>query len=153
MLALLASFSAPGVALAHGTAHHREDHGPHGTPASEPEHHGAQDHRHEHGHSHGEHGTASAVADVDPPAPVIPPGIRTVAPHGEPDPSHGHSTLDLPVRTRVEMAIILPLLAAATTIAPPETEVASAPPVPHAALPRPDPDAEPPPRTRAPPLR
>lgn len=149
LLAFLASFSAPGAALAHGTAHHREHHGDHARP--EPGH--QADHVRRDGHSHREHGTASAAVEIERAAVGTPLVGRMLASHDAPDGSHGHPTLDLPVRPRVEFAVILPLLAVATLIASPESEVAGGTPVPHAALPRPDPDAAPPPRTRAPPLR
>lgn len=149
LLAFLASFSAPGAALAHGTAHHREHHGDHTGPALMRQ--GDDNHRDE--HSPHEHGAARAVVKaVRPTGDVVFVG-RPVVSNDAPDGSHGHPTLDLPVRPRVEIAVILPLMAVATLIASPETEVASGTPVPHAALPRPDPDAAPPPRTRAPPLR
>ena len=149
LLAFLASFSAPGAALAHGTAHHREHHANQTTQTSRR--HGALDYRD--GHSHHERGTASAAIEVDRTAAGVALVDWAVAAHDEPDGSHGHATLDLPVRPRVELAVILPLIAVATLIASPETEVAGGTPVPHAALPRHDPDAAPPPRTRAPPLR
>lgn len=149
LLAFLASFSAPGVALAHGTAHHREYHGEHAVRTSQRN----ETHVHLDERSHREHGTADTVNEVDRPAAGTALVGRTVASHDEPDGSHGHPTLDLPVRPRVELAVVLPLLAVAALIATPETAVAGGTPVPHAALPRPDPDAAPPPRTRAPPLR
>ncbi|HEY0970076.1 MAG TPA: hypothetical protein VGE02_03755 [Gemmatimonadales bacterium] len=82
-----------------------------------------------------------------------PSALPMVAASHEPHGSHGHPTLDVPVRPRAELAAILPLVAVAVLLVSPEIDVATGPPVPHAALPRPDPDAAPPPRTRAPPLR
>ena len=149
LLAFLASFSAPGAALAHGTAHHREHHGDGARQGAQR--HGAHDHQGR--HSHGEHGTADAVHDANRPAAGTALVGRAIVSHDEPGGSHGHPTLDLPVRPRVELAVVLPLLAVAALIATPETAVAGGTPVPHAALPRPDPDAAPLPRTRAPPLR
>ena len=149
LMAFLASFSAPGAALAHGTAHHREHHDDRAMRTSHRD--GA--HEHDGGHSHHVHGTAEAVPSDDRPVAGTAVVSQVTASHDDPDGSHGHPTLDLPVRPRVELAVILPLLAVATLIATPETDVASGTPVPHAALPRPDPDAAPPPRTRAPPLR
>ena len=149
LLAFLASFSAPGAALAHGTAHHREHDGDRATRTSQRH----EAHDHQGGHSHHVHGTADADLGADRPGPITALIGGAVASHDGPDGSHGHPTLDVPVRPRVELAVILPLLAFAALIATPETEVAHGTPVPHAARPRPDPDAAPPPRTRAPPLR
>ena len=148
LLAFLASFSAPGAALAHGTAHHREHHDDRAARTSQR--HGAHDHQG--GHSHHAHGTADAVPEADRPVAGTALVGPAVASHDEPDGSHGHPTLDLPVRPRIELAVILPLLAVAALSTTPESEVVCGTPVPHAALPRPDPDAAPPPRTRAPPL-
>lgn len=146
LLAFLASFSAPGAALAHGTAHHREHHGDHGRREAEA-HHGDRG-----GHVHHEHGTAGAAVEVDRTAAGVAVVGPAVASPNELDGSHGHPTLDLPVRPRVELAAILPLVAVGTLIASPDTEVAGGRPVPHASLPRPDPDTAAPPRTRAPPF-
>lgn len=149
LLAFLTSFSAPGTAFAHGTAHHREHHGDRATRTSQRH----EAHDHQGGHSHHVHGTADADLEADRPGASAALAGGSVISHGEPDGSHGHPSLDLPVRPRVELAVILPLLAVAALIATPEIEVAGGTPVPHSARPRPDPDAAPPPRTRAPPLR
>jgi len=149
VLAFLASFSAPGAALAHGAAHHREHRGDHARAEMERQ----GDHDHRDGHPHHGHVAAKAVIGADQTAAEATLVRGAVASHDERDGSHGHPTLDLPVRPRVELAVILPLVAVAALIATPEIEVAGGTPVPHAALPRPDPDAAPPPRTRAPPLR
>lgn len=73
--------------------------------------------------------------------------------HGQPDRSHDHPTLDLPVRPRVDLTIELPLIPAILLVATAEIQFVSDVPLPHAALPRPDPGTSPPPSTRAPPLR
>ena len=163
VLALIASVSAPGAALAHGTAHHREHHGDRARSTAvhhavhqavhQPEAHHAGKHDHRAEHAHLVHAPAGAVVVAEPPTPN---GVfigEALASHDESDGSHGHPTLDLPVRPRVELAAVLPLLVVATLIAVPEAEVAGSTLVPHAALARPDPDAAPAPRTRAPPLR
>lgn len=148
LLAFLGSLSAPGAALAHGAAHHREHQD---AVASHAHAHVA--HR-EHLHDQAAHRppadaveVRSAVAVETLPAP------RTMAPNHEPEGPHGHLTLDLPVRPRVELAAILPLVAVATLLALPVVDVDTGTPVPQAALARPGPDAAAPPRTRAPPLR
>ena len=145
LLAFLGSLSAPGAALAHGVAHHREQH--HAVLLQ------AHEHEVRHEHHHDGASAADAVEVRTAVAVKAAPALRTVAPSHEPDGSHGHPTLDLPVRPRVELAAILPLMAVALVLALPEIDVATGTPVPHAALARPDPDAAAPPRTRAPPLR
>ena len=149
LLAFLASFSAPGAALAHGSAHLREHHGAHAPRTAAP----GRGHDHQHAHAHHEREAVAATVETERRVAGVSSVGPTVVSQDEPDRSHGHPTLDLPVRPRVELAALLPLLAVATLIASPELAVVGGTPVPHAALARPDPDAAPPPRTRAPPLR
>lgn len=149
LLALLASFSAPGAALAHGSAHEREHHGKQAcADAARPAR-----HDHSHGAAHHEHAMAGATAEAGRTAADLALGGLALASADESDGSHVHPTLDLPVRPRVELAAVLPLMVVATLLAMPAIDVTTGAPVPHAALARPDPDAAPPPRTRAPPLR
>lgn len=149
LLAFLGSLSAPGAALTHGAAHHRESHG--------EQHHAVARHAHEHEAHHGHHHTPAPPVDAvevrTAGTAKAPPALPMVAASDEPDGSHDHPTLDRPVRPRVELAAILPLITVAVLLDLPEIDVATGTPVPHAALARPDPDAAPPPRTRAPPLR
>ncbi len=144
ILALLASLSAPGAALAHGLAHHREQQSSH-------EHHEA----HEGRERSGAHRTPTMRADttwVDgESAPELSSrhdGHATAVPG-----SHGHPVLDFPFRPRTELPLAVAVTAAATVLLSAELRVPAATPVPHEALPRADPGAEPLPRPRAPPLR
>lgn len=131
LVALLGSLAGPGAALAHGMAHEREHH---------RAQHGAAAH-----HVH-------ATADGQPHAHVHP---REVLGFSErvSDHAHGHATLDSPVRPRGDVAVTLPFVAPATPMALLATRALGHATVPHAALARPQPDAVPPPRTRAPPRR
>lgn len=128
LLALLGSLAGPGAALAHGTAHEREHHHAQHDAAAHHEHHVVDGHQH---------------------APV-PPAEAAAVSGQDSGHDHGHATLDAPVRPRAELADSLPFLAPCA-IGFHTTHAVGRPPVPHAALARPQPDAVPPPRTRAPP--
>lgn len=138
------SLSAPGIAFAHGTAHQREHHHRHGA---------AIDSHTESSHAHHDGGdqphVAPLVAGLDGDGAIAAVNATESAPLG----SHDHPTVDASIRPRVLMADAAPVPAPPVVLAINRIADESPPPLPHAALARPDPDATPPPRTRAPPLR
>jgi hypothetical protein len=145
ILAFLVSLSAPGSAFAHGTAHQREHHHQHGAATDSQIEVGSHAH-----HDGGDlpHG-APLLAGADGDGAIGAANASESAPAG----SHDHPTVDASIRPRVAMADAAPVPAPPVVLAINRIADESSPPLPHAALARPDPDATSPPRTRAPPLR
>lgn len=158
LLAILASLTPPGAALAHGYAHHREyhgeHHGKHRDGADHPEHE-LRDDGSTRADTHDDRGAETPVAVAATPVASLRASPVLVDRHAAPraTDTHGHPTLDLPLRPRVDVVPAAVVTAPTAEVSAPEVRVPAAMPVPHAALPRADPDATPHPRLRAPPVR